>query len=98
MFPGHRLVHLLPLAHLLATSQAPPLFHLGQPPLRGRPPGPLRGPPGPRLTPLLMALQLLSLLCLNACLQKVPNTTILFVHEFSLGCLCVLPPPLPFLL
>uniref|UniRef100_A0A8C3BY23 Uncharacterized protein n=1 Tax=Cairina moschata TaxID=8855 RepID=A0A8C3BY23_CAIMO len=71
VFPGHRLAHLLPLAHLLATSQVPTLFHLGQPPLHGRPPGPPRGPPGPRLTPLLMVLQLLSLLCLNACLQKV---------------------------
>lgn len=70
VFPGHRLAHLLPLAHLLATSQVPTLFHLGQPPLHGRPPGPPRGPPDPRLTPLLMVLQLLSLLCLNACLQK----------------------------
>lgn len=78
VFPGHRLAHLLPLAHL-ATSQLPPLFHHGQPPLQGRPPGPPRGPPGPRLTPLTMALQLPSLLCLNACLQKVPIPRNFFV-------------------
>lgn len=79
VFPGHRLVHLLPPAHLLATSQVPTLFHLGQPPLHGRPPGPLRGHQGHRLTPLLMVLQLLSLLCLNACLQKVQHLCFLFV-------------------
>lgn len=91
VFPGHRLAHLLPLAHLLATSQVPTLFHLGQPPLHGRPPGPPRGHPDPRLTPLLMVLQLLSLLCLNACLQKGlqgcpqrPSDT-LEITEFLLG-------------
>lgn len=70
--PGHRPVHLLPSAHLPVTHQALPLSRPGPPRPPGRPPGPPPGPRGPRLTPLLMALRLPSLLRLNACLRKVP--------------------------
>lgn len=60
--------HLLPRPPS-ATSQVPTLFHLGSHPTR-----PLqvrRAIQTPCLTPLLMVLQLLSLLCLNDAPQKV---------------------------